>query len=127
MKQRPINAQDAPQPQGGYAQAIETTNAARILHISGQIPVAVDGGVPADFERQARLCWTNIEAQLRAAGMTLDHLIKATVFLSDRRYALANRKVRSEVLGERQIALTVIICGIFDEQWLLEIEAVAMA
>jgi hypothetical protein len=31
------------------------------------------------------------------------------------------------VLGGREPALTVVIAGIFDEAWLLEIEAVAVA
>ena len=66
-------------------------------------------------------------AQLRAAGMTLDHLVKVTTFLSDRKYALENREVRLRRLGGRQTALTVIVTGIFDEAWLVEIEAVAAA
>jgi enamine deaminase RidA (YjgF/YER057c/UK114 family) len=127
MTRRPINAADAPQPAGGYAQALEIAGASRLLFISGQIPETVDGGVPADFESQARLCWKNIEAQLAAAGMTLDNLVKATIFLSDRRFAIPNRTVRNEVLAGRQIALTVVICTIFDEKWLLEIEATAAA
>jgi hypothetical protein len=42
-----------------------------------------------------------------------------------RDYALANREIRQEVLGSHAPALTVIITGIFDEKWLLEIEAPA--
>ncbi len=127
MKLRPINAPDAPQPVGGYAQAMEVTNAARTLYISGQIPAAVDGYVPERFEDQARLCWANVIAQLRAADMTLDNLVKVTIFLSDRQYIADYRKVRNEVLAGRTIGLTTIITGIFDESWLLEIEAVAVA
>ena len=124
---RPINAPDAPQPLGGYAQAMEVTNASRILFVSGQIPVAADGSVPESFEEQARLCWANVIAQMRAAGMTLDNLVKVTIFLSDRKYIDDYRKVRMEVLQGRQIGLTTIITGIFDEAWLLEIEAIAAA
>ena len=40
---------------------------------------------------------------------------------------MENRRVRQEVLGERSPALTVIVTGIFDERWLVEIEAVAAA
>ena len=127
MSLRPTNAPDAPQPMGGYAQAVEVKGATRTLFVSGQIPVAQDGSVPEGFADQARLVWRNIEAQLRAADMTLDDLVKVTVFLSDRRHALDNRAVRQEVLGERKIAMTVIIAGIFDEAWLLEIEAIACA
>lgn len=127
MKLTPINAPDAPQPVGGYAQAMEVTGASRILYVSGQIPAATDGSVPESFEEQARLCWANVIAQLRAAGMTLDNLVKVTIFLSDRKYIADYRKVRIEVLEGRQIGLTTIITGIFDEKWLLEVEAIAAA
>ena len=127
MQKRIINATDAPAPAGTYSQAIEVRDAARTLYVSGQIPVAADGSVPADFISQARLAWQNVVAQLHAADMTLDNLIKVTIFLSDRRYIPEYRQVRSEFLGERRPALTCIITGIFDTQWLLEIEAVACA
>jgi enamine deaminase RidA (YjgF/YER057c/UK114 family) len=125
MKVTMVNAADAPRSAGGYAQAVEVAGSSRLLFISGQIPETIDGEIPASFEDQARLAWRNVEAQLRAAGMTLDNLVKATTFLSDRRYALPNRAIRNEVLGGRQIALTVVITGIFDERWLLEVEAIA--
>jgi 2-iminobutanoate/2-iminopropanoate deaminase len=124
---RAINAMDAPQPVGGYAQAVELTGAQRLLFISGQIPVAADGSVPAGFKAQARQAWANVESQLRASGMGLDNLVKVTIFLADRAHGLENREIRREVFGDRQIALTVIITGIFDAAWLLEIEAVAAA
>ena len=125
MQARTINASGAPAPVGGYAQAIEVQGFKRLLMVSGQIPVRPDGSIPADFDAQCRLAWSNVEAQLRAAGLTLDHLIKVTVFLSDRRYGIDNRRIRQEVLGSRSVALTVVITGIFDEKWLLEIEAMA--
>jgi enamine deaminase RidA (YjgF/YER057c/UK114 family) len=59
--------------------------------------------------------------------MTLDNLIMHRTYLADRRYTLLNRSVRNEVLGGRSTALTVVIAGIFDEAWLVEIEAVAAA
>ncbi|BCH24384.1 RidA family protein [Mesorhizobium sp. L-8-3] len=127
MNRRLINAPDAPQAQGGYAQAVETIGATRILHISGQIPVAPDGTVPTDFASQARLAWANIEAQLRAADMTLDNLVKVTTFLADRRHGVEYRQIRNEILAGRRIALTIVIAGIFDEAWLIEIEAIAAA
>ena len=127
MKMKPINAPDAPQPVGGYAQSMEVTGASRLLFISGQIPADREGQVPEDFESQARLCWKNVIAQLNAAGMTLDNLVQVRIFLSDRKYTADYRKVRIEVLEGRQVGLTIIITGIFDEKWLLEIEAVAAA
>lgn len=127
MQRREINSLEAPSSAGGYAQAIELTNNSRILYISGQIPEARDGAAPQDFVSQCRLVWRNVEAQLHASGMGLDNLVKVTTFLSDRKYALENREIRNEILAGRQIALTVVIADIFDESWLLEIEAVAAA
>ena len=124
---RAIVATDAPTPLSNYAQAYETNGATRVLYISGQIPVSVTGDVPKDFAAQCRLCWTNIEAQLRAADMTVTNIVKVTIFLSDRCYAVENREIRQEVLGQHTPALTAIITGIFDESWLLEIEAIAAA
>lgn len=128
MKRREINAADAPSPSmGAYSQAVELTGANRIVFVSGQIPVTAENTIPEGFEAQARQAWSNLIAQLRAADMTLDNLVKVTLFLSDREYIPEYRKVRQEVLNGRQIALTTIVTGIFDEKWLLEIEGIAAA
>ncbi|MGH8186046.1 MAG: RidA family protein [Steroidobacteraceae bacterium] len=121
---RAINAPNVPQPAGGYSQAVEVT-ARRLLFISGQIPVDDAGEVPADFDAQCRLVWAAIDAQLRAAGMEFRHLVKVTTYLSDRRFAGENSRIRREVLGSHAPALTVVITGIYDPRWYLEIEAVA--
>ena len=123
----PLTSDGSPPVQGSYPQAVKVEGATRWLYLSGQIPVGPDGGLSPDFTEQCRQCWANIEAQLRAADMTLDNLVKVTTFLSDRKHADQNRAVRLEVLDGRQPALTVIVTGIFDEAWLVEIEAVAAA
>lgn len=127
MKTRHINAPGGPSASGGYSQAVEIAGASRVVYVSGQIPVDGDGGTPSTFDEQARLAWTNIVRQLEAADMGVENIVKHTTFLSDRRYRDANRAIRQEFLGDCAPALTVIIADIFDEAWLLEIEAVAMA
>ena len=127
MNRRTIEALDAPSASGGYSQALEVERATRTLYVSGQIPVSVDGATPTSFREQCELAWRNLAAQLHAADMTLDNLVKVTTFLSDRRYGAENGEVRREVLGDRSPALTVIVTGIFDPAWLLEIEAIAAA
>jgi enamine deaminase RidA (YjgF/YER057c/UK114 family) len=124
---RPLTGDGSPPVEGSYPQAVEVTGPTRWLYLSGQIPVAPDGALAADFTGQCDQVWTNIETQLAAAGMSLDNLVKVTTFLSDRSYALENREVRIRRLAGRQPALTVIVTGIFDEAWLVEIEAVAAA
>ncbi len=127
MDKRSINAPDAPEASGGYVQAIETVGAQRVLYVSGQIPVTPEGTVPESFRDQALQAWCNIEAQLRAGGMSLQNIVKHTTYLSNRRYRQANSEVRQQVLGDHEAALTVVICDIYDEAWLLEVEVIAVA
>ena len=125
MQKRAINAPDAAQPPPSYVQAMHLTDAKEILLISGQIGVDGQGVAPATFDEQAALVWGNIDAQLRAAGMTRDDLVKVTIYLADRKYIDGYRRARDAYLEGRQVALTCIVCDIFDESWLLEIEAIA--
>jgi len=127
MNLTPFNSPAAPRPLGGYSQALLVEGAQRLLFISGQVPESASGEVPTDFKAQARLAWSNVMAQLEAAAMSVENLAKVTIFLSSRDHALPNREVRAEVLRGHAPALTVIITGIFDPKWLLEIEAYAVA
>ncbi|MFI0421118.1 RidA family protein [Spongiactinospora sp. 9N601] len=110
---------------GGYVHSYEIGAPARVVHVSGQIPVGPDGSVPEGFAAQCRQVWANVADVLSHHGMGLSDLVKVTTFLSDRAYRTENSAIRREVLGEHTPALTVIITGIYDEAWLLEIEAIA--
>ena len=70
MQRRDLNAPDATAPVAAYRQAIEVTGATRTLYISGQVGQRMDGTIPADIVEQSRLAWQNLEAHLKAAGMT---------------------------------------------------------
>src|SRR5271169_3113252 len=126
MKKRLINSNEAQAPLGWHSHALEASDVRRIVFVSGQIPVTKDGQVPQGFRAQCRLVWANVSAQLRAADMTLENIVRITTYLSDRSYGQENRDVRGEVFGDLAPASTVIIAGIFDDQWLLEIEAIAV-
>ncbi|MBB4186374.1 enamine deaminase RidA (YjgF/YER057c/UK114 family) [Sinorhizobium terangae] len=125
MKRDNINAINAPQPRGGYSQAVSVENFQRLLFVSGQIPMTSDGVLPEGFEAQARQVWLNIDAQLKAAGMTKDNIVKVTTYLADRSHVLANREIRSDYLGALAPAMTLVIAGLFDSGWLLEVEVMA--
>lgn len=125
MQTRPID----PVTGLSYAQALEVTAAQRLLFISGQVPADENENdrVPPDYPSQYRLAWANVEKRLKSAGMTLDNLVKVTIYVSDRKYLKEGQGIRQEILGERYPALTIIITGIYDPAWLLEIEAIAAA
>ena len=110
---------------GRYTHGALVEGAGRTLYISGQIPATRDGDVPDTFEAQCRLVWDNVFAVLAEAGMTPRNLVKVTTFLSDRAYRAENSEIGREVLAGHRPTLTVVITGIYEEEWLLEIEAIA--
>jgi len=121
----PVDPVSVPEATGGYVNALEVEGASRLLFVSGQIPQTRDGHVPAGIEDQCRLVWKNLMLTLEEAGMGVTNLVKITTFLSDREHAAVNTAVRQDVLGDHRPSLTVIITGIWDPAWLVEIEAIA--
>ncbi|WP_084957836.1 RidA family protein [Thermoactinospora rubra] len=127
MTIQPVDPADVPAGGRSYAQGALVEGASRVLYISGQVPETADGHIPAGFADQCRLAWRNVCSVLAGADMTVANLAKVTVFLSDRKYREENARIRDEVLGDHRPALTVIVTDIWSEDWLLEIEAVAVA
>lgn len=125
MEMTSVDPAEVPAASHAYSNGALVRDASRVLFVSGQVPETAQGAVPDTFLEQCRLAWRNVLSVVEGAGMTVDNLVKVTVFLSDRRYREENARVRAEVLGDHRPALTVIITGIWDERWLLEIEAVA--
>jgi enamine deaminase RidA (YjgF/YER057c/UK114 family) len=124
----PLNPAILPAAAGNYTHGVQVDGAQRMVFVSGQVPWGNEHGrVPESFEAQCRMVWRNVLAVLSEAGMGVRNLVKVTTYLSDRQYRAINSKIREEVLGDHAPALTVIICDIYAENWLLEIEAVAMA
>ncbi|MBI5370740.1 MAG: RidA family protein [Sphingobacteriales bacterium] len=120
MKSKPINP-----TKYSYSQAFEVKKPAKLLFISGQIPESADGHIPENFTDQCLLAWANVEKQLKDANMRMSDLVKITIYLSDRKYREENYEIRKRVLTELNPAMTIIITGIYDAKWLLEIEAIA--
>src|SRR5271165_2000672 len=112
MQRRDINADSGPIPAAAYSQAVEVAGGTRMLFISGQVGVEVDGTTPTGVTEQARIAWRNLEAQLKAAGMDLDNLVKVTMIIPDPADIPASRPVRAEALGDNRPASTVIVAGL---------------
>ena len=127
MQRRDINAADAPAPAGQYNQAMEVTGAGRTLYLSGQVGIAADGSVPDDAEAQSTLAWQNLQAQLRAAGMEIGNLVKITTIVRNPADIASVRAGRAAVLGTHRPASTLIIGGLADPAWKVEVEGIAVA
>ncbi|TDD28728.1 RidA family protein [Kribbella turkmenica] len=123
-----LNPAILPAATGNYTHGVQVDGAERMVFVSGQVPWGNEHGrVPESFEAQCRMVWRNVLVVLGEAGMGVHNLVKVTTYLSDRQYRALNSKIREEVLGKHAPALTVIICDIYAEEWLLEIDAVAVA
>jgi 2-iminobutanoate/2-iminopropanoate deaminase len=72
----------APQAIGPYSQAVRAGNQ---IYCSGQIPIDPATGtiIDGDIAVQTRQVLTNLSKVLEAAGVSLDHVVKTTVYLAD--------------------------------------------
>lgn len=76
-----IFTEKAPAALGPYSQAIEANG---MIFASGQIGVnPATGEAPEGVEEQAEQALTNLKAVLEAAGTTMDHVVKTTVFIQN--------------------------------------------
>jgi reactive intermediate/imine deaminase len=82
MTRQTIHTPLAPQAIGTYSQAVR---AGDTVYISGQIPLDPASGqlVSGDIEAEIRRVFENLKAIATAAGGSLAHVVKLTVFLTD--------------------------------------------
>lgn len=82
MSRQAISSEHAPAAIGPYSQAVRTGN---LLFASGQIPLDPATGqlVEGDISAQARRVFDNLQAVCRAAGGSLDHVMRIGVYLID--------------------------------------------
>lgn len=77
-----FNIENAPAPVGPYSQAIKHNG---LLFISGQIPLNPISGtlVNSGIVDETTQVMENLKALLEAAGMSLNNVLKTSIFLSD--------------------------------------------
>jgi 2-iminobutanoate/2-iminopropanoate deaminase len=120
----PISTPDAPAAIGPYSQAIRTGN---LLFISGQTSVdpAVGKIVPGGPASEAEQCLKNIRAILKAAGMDMQNVVKATVFITDMAHFAAVNEVYVRAFSAPFPARSCVAVRALPLGCLVEIEAVA--
>ncbi|MBI3711055.1 MAG: RidA family protein, partial [Proteobacteria bacterium] len=113
-------------PAALYVHGMEAPANARWLYISGQVGVAADGRVGRDATEQAEFVWANIVAILKSAGMGVTDIVKLGSYVIDRAHLPALRAVRERVLaGHKPASTLMIVAGLAQPHWLLEVEAYA--
>jgi 2-iminobutanoate/2-iminopropanoate deaminase len=112
----------------GYTHAMEVRNADRWLVLSGQVGIAPDGSIPETGGGQIDQALANLRAILEANGMTVTNIVKLTIFLTDLSLLGAFRAARNALLGDHVPASTLlVVAGLADPRFVVEIEALAVA
>jgi reactive intermediate/imine deaminase len=82
MSKKPVHTDEAPGAIGTYSQAIAC---GKTVYISGQIPMDPKTGalVPGGIDEQIHQVFRNLAAVAKAAGGSLAHASKVTIFMTD--------------------------------------------
>ncbi len=119
----PIATTNAPGAIGPYSQAID---AGQFVFISGQIPVnPATGEIPEGITAQATQSLANVKAILAAAGLTMDNVVKTTVFLADMSLFGPMNEVYAQAFSAPFPARSAVAVRELPKQVLLEVEVIA--
>ncbi|MFE4856856.1 RidA family protein [Streptomyces sp. NPDC056670] len=113
-------------PLAAYSHQAEITGPVRWLVISGQIGMAPSGELPEDPVEQLGIALDNITANLEAAGMTHDDLVKLTFYFAGE-VDLQRRRLRlAEWLKDLRPTMTVMtVAALATPALRVEVEALA--
>ena len=102
-----IKTADAPTPKWPYSQGIATDN---LIFVSGQGPANPATGEMqlGDIKDETRLTLDNVVAILKAAGATVNDVLKVHVYLSDINDFVAMNEVYKDYFGESLPARTTV-------------------
>ena len=118
-----IATEKAPAAIGPYSQALDC---GALLITSGQIPVdPATGAIPEGITAQTRQSLNNVKAILAQAGLTMDNVIKTTVFLQSMGDFAAMNAVYAEFFTEGSYpARSAVEVAALPKGALVEIEAI---
>ena len=108
----------------GFSRALRIGD--RVL-VSGTAPVLPDGSCPEGAAAQARRCFEIVLSSLAEAGASADDVVRTRMYLVDSADAEAVGSVHREVFsGVRPAATMVVVAGLLDSAWRVEVEAEAV-
>lgn len=120
-----IFTKNAPAAIGPYSQAVETDG---MVFLSGQIPVnpatgnVVDGGV----KEQTAQVFENIKSVLAEAGLTVENIVKTTVFLKDMSLFAEMNEVYAGYFDKDFPARSAVVVKSLPKDVMVEIECIAV-
>jgi enamine deaminase RidA (YjgF/YER057c/UK114 family) len=108
----------------GFSRAVRVRD--RVI-VSGTAPIWPDGSCDPDPERQALRCLEIIGEALREAGSGFEDVVRTRMFITDAGDSEPVGRAHATVFGEiRPAAAMVVVAGLLDPRWKVEIEAEAV-
>ncbi len=120
-----IATQNAPAAIGPYSQAVQVGD---FVYTAGQIPLVPETGklIEGGIEEQTRQVMQNLAHILEAAGSSLAHIVKTTIFVTNLAdFAAINKVYGSFLVGDPPARSTVQVAAL-PLGANIEIEAVAI-
>jgi len=120
-----ISTNDAPKAIGPYSQAIRANG---FIFVSGQTPMdpatqqMVEGGVAEQTERALK----NIEGVLKAAGSSMEKIVRCGVFLKDMNDFVAMNEVYARFFRNAPPSRSTIEAARLPKDCRVEIDAIAL-
>ena len=113
-----------PKPIGPYSQAVRTNG---FLYLSGQVALDPKTGemTGADIRQQTERALENVKGILEAAGSSLHHVVKTTVFLKDMNEFAATNEVYGKYFTSAPPARSTVQVSRLPKDALVEIEVIA--
>jgi 2-iminobutanoate/2-iminopropanoate deaminase len=119
-----VSAADAPKAIGPYSHAIR---AGQLLFVSGQVPIdpATGNLVDGDITAQTQRVMNNLDAVLKAGGLSFAHVIRTTIFLADMSDFAAVNAVYGTFFSEPFPARATVQVSRLPKDARVEIDAIA--
>jgi 2-iminobutanoate/2-iminopropanoate deaminase len=113
-----------PKPIGPYSQAVRTNG---FLFVSGQVALDPKSGefVGTDIRQQTERVMENLKAILEAAGVSLSHVVRTTVFLKDLNDFIAMNETYARYFTAAPPARSTVQAARLPKDALVEIDVIA--
>jgi 2-iminobutanoate/2-iminopropanoate deaminase len=108
-----------------YLHALEVRHPNRFLYVSGTMGLDEQGIAGKNLSEQLTLIWSNIQAILESANMSVGNIVRVTSYLREASYAEENQNARINALKGNIVPTTAIVVQTLVDDWLVEIEIIA--
>ena len=113
-----------PEPVSHYC---HVTKAGNLIWVSGTVGMRADNSIPNDVVEQFEVAIANLDACLKAAGASAEHVVKVTVYLTSVADRARINPIRQRYFGPNRPASTLVeVSALVHPALKVEIEAQAV-